>query len=173
MGNGVVLESGTHDELLSREGAYHRLVQAQKLREGQDSAAGGSEASEKDDMGKAAREEVPLGRRNTGRSLASEIIDQKRQEAAEVEAGKQEHTLWYIFKRMAPLIRDKRKAYLYGSFFACCAYISSIFNSLFSFVPGSGMVYPAFGIVYAKGIEGFSLVDRSAMRKAGDRNALW
>ena len=37
----------------------------------------------------------------------------------------------------------------------------------------TGMVYPAFGVVYAKGIDGFSLLDHEARRHAGDRNALW
>lgn len=35
------------------------------------------------------------------------------------------------------------------------------------------MVYPAFGVVFAKGIEGFSLPDASERRFQGDRNALW
>ena len=35
------------------------------------------------------------------------------------------------------------------------------------------MVYPAFGLVFAKGIEGFSYEDPADKRFAGDRNALW
>ncbi len=35
------------------------------------------------------------------------------------------------------------------------------------------MVYPAFGLVFAKGIEGFSYLDAHERRHAGDRNALW
>jgi ATP-binding cassette subfamily B (MDR/TAP) protein 1 len=35
------------------------------------------------------------------------------------------------------------------------------------------MVFPAMGVVYAKGVEGFSHRDPSELRKAGDRNALW
>jgi len=35
------------------------------------------------------------------------------------------------------------------------------------------MVYPAFGVVFANGITGFSLTDNHARRVAGDRNALW
>lgn len=37
----------------------------------------------------------------------------------------------------------------------------------------TGMVYPAFGIVFAKGIEGFSQDDPKVRRFQGDRNALW
>jgi len=36
-----------------------------------------------------------------------------------------------------------------------------------------GMVYPAFGIVFAKGIDGFSLPTNSERRTAGDKTALW
>ena len=35
------------------------------------------------------------------------------------------------------------------------------------------MVYPAFGVVFAKGIEGFSKVNPAERRHDGDRNALW
>jgi len=35
------------------------------------------------------------------------------------------------------------------------------------------MVYPAFGVVYAKGIQGFSAIDPHDRRFQGDRNALW
>lgn len=37
----------------------------------------------------------------------------------------------------------------------------------------TGMVYPAFGIVFAKGIDGFSQIDPHVRRHDGDRNALW
>lgn len=35
------------------------------------------------------------------------------------------------------------------------------------------MVYPAFGVVFAKGINGFSLSTNAERRHAGDRTALW
>lgn len=37
----------------------------------------------------------------------------------------------------------------------------------------TGMVYPAFGVVFAKGINGFSLPTAAERRFQGDRNALW
>ncbi|KAF8158097.1 P-loop containing nucleoside triphosphate hydrolase protein [Crassisporium funariophilum] len=159
MGDGLVLESGTHNELLQSEGAYSRLVQAQKLREGREGTHGDSDSvsGSEDDMEKAAREEIPLGRKNTGHSLASEILEQKRKAAEGTGEKEEDHGLFYLFRRMAPLVRDQWKNYVIGSIFACM----------------SGMVYPAFGVVYAKGIEGFSLTDHPARRHAGDRNALW
>lgn len=37
----------------------------------------------------------------------------------------------------------------------------------------TGMVYPAFGLVFAKGINTFALTDPHQRRVEGDRNALW
>jgi ATP-binding cassette subfamily B (MDR/TAP) protein 1 len=37
----------------------------------------------------------------------------------------------------------------------------------------SGMVPPAFGVLYAKGINGFSDIDPHQRRHDGDRTALW
>ncbi|KAG6837188.1 hypothetical protein H0H93_013415 [Arthromyces matolae] len=160
MGDGLVLESGNHEELIAKEGAYARLVQAQRLREAKESSAvagaDSSDTEEREDMEKLAREEVPLGRKNTGRSLASEIIEQ-RQKAREGAKEEGDHNLLYLFKRMGALNRAQWKSYLFG---AACATVT-------------GMVYPAFGIVYAKGINGFSAPTRAEMRFQGDRNALW
>ncbi|KAF6764137.1 multidrug resistance protein 1 [Ephemerocybe angulata] len=136
MGDGLVLEQGTHNDLLAKQGSYAALVQAQKLPQ--------------------ARDEVPLGRRNTGRSLASEIIEQKRLAAGEEkEAG--DLSIFTLFKRMAVLVPDQWRNYAFAGFFACI----------------TGMVFPAFGVVYAKGIQGFSLETDAEKRHAGDRNALW
>ncbi|KAJ7175926.1 P-loop containing nucleoside triphosphate hydrolase protein [Mycena filopes] len=158
MGDGLVLEQGTHDELLNDEnGAYARLVQAQKLREGQERSDGDSEdtAQEAEQMEKAVREEIPLGRKNTGQhSLASELIE-KRLEEHKKGHGK-EYGLFYLFRRMGRLHRAGWRNYILGGI--CAA--------------ATGCVFPAFGIVYAKGINGFSLQGH-ARRVAGDRNALW
>jgi ATP-binding cassette subfamily B (MDR/TAP) protein 1 len=157
MGDGLVLEYGTHDELLSAEGAYARLVQAQRLRETKDGDDGDDDESE--DMEKAAREEIPLGRKNTSQSLASEILEQKRK--AQEQSGEtdkdEDYGILTLFGRMAPLIRDQWKNYLLGAIFASM----------------TGMVYPAFGVVYAKGIQGFSATDSHTRREMGDRNALY
>ncbi|KAJ7761539.1 P-loop containing nucleoside triphosphate hydrolase protein [Mycena maculata] len=157
MGDGHVLEQGTHNELLNDEnGAYARLVQAQKLRESQDDGdSEGTAQEEKEEMEKAVRAEIPLGRKNTGQhSLASELIEKRLEEH---KNGKEEdYDLVYLFRRMGALNKAAWKKYLFG---AICASLS-------------GCVFPAFGIVYAEGINGFSQLGH-ARRVAGDRNALW
>ncbi|KAG7440875.1 P-loop containing nucleoside triphosphate hydrolase protein [Guyanagaster necrorhizus] len=161
MGDGLVIEQGTHQQLLAKEGgAYARLVQAQKLRESDEAAAvaAGEDTDEEEDapkdMEKVAREEVPLGRRNTGQSLASQILEQKKKER---EGDKEPaHSMYYLFKRMGKINKSQWRKYFLGTIFATM----------------TGMVYPAFGVVYAKAINGFSFTG-SELRHSGDRNALW
>ncbi|OCH89914.1 P-loop containing nucleoside triphosphate hydrolase protein [Obba rivulosa] len=159
MGDGLVLESGTHSELLSREnGAYARLVQAQKLREAREKRTQDDDdnetANSTDDIEKQAEEEVPLQRQKSGRSLASEILEQRSKEHGE---EKHDYSMPYLMRRMARINKDDWKRYTFGIIAATC----------------SGFTYPAFGIVYAKGINAFSDTNNHARRHDGDRTALW
>ena len=151
MGEGTVLERGTHHELLSRTGgAYARLVQAQKLREGKERAIGDEETLEgsvghdekiedQEAMEKAVREEVPLGRKESGtQSVASEILARRQ---AEREGKETDYSLPYLFMRMGKLNRATWSWYALGSVFAIM----------------TGMVYPAFGIVYGEWLNSFAL----------------
>ncbi|KAF9649396.1 P-loop containing nucleoside triphosphate hydrolase protein [Thelephora ganbajun] len=157
MGEGAVLESGTHNELLRDEnGPYARLVAAQKLKEThvEEDESGSSTADDAEDLEKAVREEIPLGRQHSSRSLASEIIEKNKQENQE---KKKDYSMFYLFRRIGSLNPPGYRAYFIGTCAAIC----------------TGMVYPAFGVVYAKALNGFSLQDRHERRHAGDRNALW
>lgn len=119
MGDGLVLEQGTHDELLSRGGAYASLVQAQKLREVRETTPvdvddnSTTPYDEPEDMEKMAREEVPLGRKNTGQSLASEILEQKRK--AQEDKAEHDHGLPYLFMRMGKINREAWRQYAFGT----------------------------------------------------------
>ncbi|EIW81034.1 P-loop containing nucleoside triphosphate hydrolase protein [Coniophora puteana RWD-64-598 SS2] len=166
MGDGLVLEQGTHNQLLANEGgAYSKLVQAQKLRETREQDATttpededtipGSSSSK--DMDKEAEREIPLGRQNTKQSVASEILKQRNEEKAKHEISEDDYSMSYLFKRMALINKPGLPRYAVGAFFSMMV----------------GMVYPAFGIVYGHAISGFSDPTNSARRHDGDRNALW
>ncbi|KAF5337587.1 hypothetical protein D9611_014796 [Ephemerocybe angulata] len=139
------------------------LEHVPKLRESQDLVEVDSDEDDEDDnekaevdMDKQAREEIPLGRQKTSRSLASEILEQRRMDKGE-GSKESDHSLPYLFKRMGLIVSDQWRKYLFGAIFASM----------------SGFVYPAFGLVFAKGISGFSELDRGARTHAGNRNALW
>ena len=124
MGEGLVLESGTHSDLIQAGGAYARLVQSQKLREGRERSensgildADASEESEHS-IEKEIREEIPLDRRDTAHSLASEVLKQKKEAMGENEKEKDYH-LTYLFKRMFLIVRDQWQSYFFGTVFAC------------------------------------------------------
>jgi hypothetical protein len=132
MGDGVVIESGKHEELLSNEdSAYSRLVAAQRLREAReaidiDDVVPVGKSTEKAvdstvDFEKAALEEVPLGRSNTHRSLASEIIDQRNAQGPSND--EKEHSIFTVFKRMGRINRGEWKKYLLGCVFAIGKYL--------------------------------------------------
>ncbi|KAJ7115594.1 P-loop containing nucleoside triphosphate hydrolase protein [Mycena crocata] len=155
MGEGLVLEQGTHDELLNDEnGAYTRLVQAQKLREQQDSVVSEAPIQEHGNMRHGMSEKTNLARKNSG--LVGDLGEKLPQGHLEKNVDHGEYGLLYLFKRVAQLHRAGWRRYFLGS----------IFGML------SGCVYPTLGIVYALGINGFSL-EGHARRVAGDRNALW
>lgn len=132
MGDGRVLEMGKHDELLNNEdSAYARLVTAQRLREAREEvdiggvAFLGQESREKAvessaDIEKAAMEEVPLGRRNTSKSLASEIIEQRKAQRSSKQ--EKEYSMFYLFKRMGRINKSEWKRYLFGSLFCVGKY---------------------------------------------------
>jgi ATP-binding cassette subfamily B (MDR/TAP) protein 1 len=162
MGNGAVLERGKHDELLSNEdGAYARLVAAQRLRETRETIdIPGGQSSEKAvdsnaDVEKAALEEVPLGRSNTHRSLASEILEERN--AQGLSKHEKEYSTFYVFRRMGRINKAEWKNYVFGCLFAI----------------GTGSVFPAFGIVWSQAVTSFSDSTAQERRHAGDRNGLW
>ena len=128
MGEGRVLESGTHNDLIQAGGVYARLVQSQKLREGRERRSqllDADNASEdfRHSMEKEVQEKIPLGRKNTEHSLASDILEQKRQAmgASGKNENEKDYDLPYLFRRMFLIIRDRWQNYFFGFVFACCA----------------------------------------------------
>jgi hypothetical protein len=130
MGEGAVQEMGKHGELLRNEnGLYARLVAAQRLRETRDAIdlddvigqSSGVPVEGPTDIEKAALEEIPLGRSNTHRSLASEILEQRKAQGG--EEHEKEYSMFYLFRRMGRINKDEWKSYLFGCLFAIGQYL--------------------------------------------------
>ncbi|GAA6027193.1 hypothetical protein JCM8097_002472 [Rhodosporidiobolus ruineniae] len=173
-------EGSAHDLLLRNpEGAYSKLVNAQKFREQaeeteddkgsildseeQPAIPGELTRAQIDEM---ARNEKPqfdaLGRTQTGRSQASEVIERQKRDLEEGGDGKKKHGFTYLFGRMYKLNSDQWKYYI----------------PAFAGAVGSGCVYPVFGIIFGGMIEIFSTVldsdeARDHLRWGGNRYALY
>ena len=124
MGDGLVLKSGTHNDLIQASGPYTHLMESQKLREG----CGLSDTDNtfgdwNENMEKEACEDVPLGSKNTNNLLASDILQQKQQAAGQNEED-QHYGLPYLFKRMFLLVRNQWELCIMGVVFACCMYLT-------------------------------------------------
>ncbi|KAK4047990.1 hypothetical protein OIV83_005024 [Microbotryomycetes sp. JL201] len=174
-------EKGTAHELLLKnpEGAYSRLVAAQKFREQEEANADGNDASDtnsekgpapgqmtREQAEEMARNEKPqfanLRRMSTGRSAASVALEEQHQRDLEEGrlAEKKYHFVYLIF-RLLKMNRRFWWQYLLGVAGSICC----------------GVVYPVFGIVFGGVVGGVFSLDpvsqRSELRSGGNRYALY
>lgn len=119
MGDGVLLERGTHSELLADEsGAYSRLVKAQTLREGREGDLDAALISTHEtDMEKPGLEGA-LGRKDTIRSVGSDVISQLKNEKVGDPTVEEDYGLFYLMGRIAGLHREGFFRYTIGFVFA-------------------------------------------------------
>ncbi|KAI0652270.1 multidrug resistance protein 1 [Trametes meyenii] len=166
MSQGVILESGTHSELLREEdGPYSLLVKAQRLRD----SGGAVSVHEADEAGLRIQEDEEKGVKTHTTLEEVPSFPRQKPEAPESshfnmsmlqgQGGKAqgEYSMVSVFLRLAHLNRDSWKQYLVGS-------IGAMAN---------GAAYPCAGIIFANSIIGFSDVTDAQRRTDGDRNALW
>ncbi|KAM0787890.1 hypothetical protein ACM66B_003940 [Microbotryomycetes sp. NB124-2] len=181
----VTNEKGTAHELLLQnpEGAYSRLVQAQKFREqeeAKDNAAGDQDGSDsgsekaaaapgqltREQAEEMARNEKPqfanLRRQSTGRSAASVALEEQHQRDSE-EGRLKEKKYHFVYLIYRLLKMNQKFAWQYVLGFAGAVVC--------------GLVYPVFGIVFGGVVGGvFSLdpvTQRAELRSGGDRYALY
>jgi len=145
-GEGTLLETGTHDELLRDNGAYGHLVQSQKLKESaptdDDDAALDADRAREDlpeEKGADVQQADPdtekmigaLRRTDTAPSLASAVLKEKAAARAET---KTEYEFFYAFGRMARINHEAKWLYFWGCLGSAVG----------------GMVFPVFGIIYGE-----------------------
>ena len=118
MGEGTVLEQGTHQELLDRGGPYARLVQAQKLREATQTLEEDITVVNNSDLEKAVAEEIPLGRQDTLRSVTSDMARKKSDERKKNEVDENDYSFLYLFGRIGQLASPWYRMYAIAG---CCA----------------------------------------------------
>ncbi|KAI6098491.1 P-loop containing nucleoside triphosphate hydrolase protein [Pisolithus sp. B1] len=159
IGEGVVLEQGTHEDLIARSGPYAHFVQAQKLREAEEvqidtDIAVVSNAADKD---KVVEDEVPLNCHETHNSVTSGLACPKNEEKGKGEVDEKSYGLFHLFRRIGSLNPYGYRLYVIGTVAAMA----------------SGMVYPVFAIIYGKALSGFSQPDASVRSQDGNMNAPW
>ncbi|GBC34824.2 ABC multidrug transporter Mdr1 [Rhizophagus irregularis DAOM 181602=DAOM 197198] len=146
MNHGVIVESGTHDELMSKKGSYFNLVEAQRIQQAK-KAKESTENEDSSDVLVTARNEdiVPeedhaIGRVITNKSASSAILVKRK---ADLEAGMKfdyEFTTIELLRKVTKINKPE---------------IPFIILGLFSSIV-SGVVYPVFAIIFAKIIQSFS-----------------
>ncbi|CAB4426820.1 unnamed protein product [Rhizophagus irregularis] len=146
MNHGVIVESGTHDGLMSKKGSYFNLVEAQRIQQAK-KAKESTENEDSSDVLVTARNEdiVPeedhaIGRVITNKSASSAILAKRK---ADLEAGMKfdyEFTTIELLRKVTKINKPE---------------IPFIILGLFSSIV-SGVVYPVFAIIFAKIIQSFS-----------------
>lgn len=158
MSQGEIVEAGTHEELLAREGVYATLVQNQKLAESEAAASGHGGAGEKD--GKHDEDDgddvVVLTKQGTT-ELPSLERQKSRLSITGDEDGPSRQAFFRIARRVLALGKNERWWYLIGLAGAVC----------------TGMVFPAIEIIFGQAVEKFQLPDPHQVQHELNRLALW
>ncbi|KAI9787255.1 MAG: GTPase-activating protein [Geoglossum umbratile] len=147
MSEGRIIEQGSHDELLEKGGSYHRLVEVQKISEGQEqleaeqrqvieSSEDGFHRvqSEKSSRGYETDQEDKLNRTTTGKSLSSIALGKKSE-------NQPEYSLWTLIKLITAFNKKEWKLMVVGLFF--------------SIISGGG--YPTQSVFFANSVAELSL----------------
>jgi ATP-binding cassette subfamily B (MDR/TAP) protein 1 len=160
VGSGEILEQGTHNQLLANpDSAYAQLVKAQELTaqkekatsfddddslEGQEATNGktitggdstsGSDLKREETRLSGKNGELPAGleRKNTQRSIASEVLASRAAEEGQQDEKEKLYSFFYLAKRCYKINREYKMFYAGGLLAAI----------------GSGMVYPAIAILF-------------------------
>ncbi|XP_069769956.1 ATP-dependent translocase ABCB1-like isoform X2 [Narcine bancroftii] len=147
--NGVLVEQGTHEELMQNDGIYHSLVEAQKFKSTE------KDEKESDDVTAANENEYPPCKRTLSNSSSTKSIshnETKLEESKMEEVKLREVSLLKLFK----LNKTEWPAITVGVLAATI----------------NGGTHPAFCIIFAKIISVFTKTDPNVIRKEADLYSL-
>ncbi|PYH88449.1 ABC multidrug transporter Mdr1 [Aspergillus ellipticus CBS 707.79] len=173
MVNGKIVEQGNHNELVSHQGTYHSLVEAQRINEEKDAEAMAADDDEDDDedfskqeiariksassgSGSLDDEEeksfvgAGLNRSGTHKSVSSAILAKREPEVA------RKYSLWTLVKFIVSFNRPEFGYMIIGLIFAVL----------------SGGGQPTQAVLYAKAISTLSLPDSMSAKIRHD-GAFW
>ena len=127
MTKGRIVEQGTHNSLIEKEGAYFSLVEAQRIAQAQKQRQLESPSEQEKEL-QATR--LQLARTNTGKSVSRQLLEEK------TGAGKARghHNLFFLIKSIGRFNKSEWHLMALG-------FVGSIL---------CGAVYPAQAIVFAK-----------------------
>ncbi|KAJ5611716.1 Leptomycin B resistance protein [Penicillium herquei] len=124
MSEGRVIEEGNHDGLLAKKGAYHSLVEAQKIGDSNDSPSDGetpldestnsnaADNYDEDPADKIAAEKLRMNRTNTQQSQSSRVLRSRQPEVL------QKYSMWTLFKFIIAFNKQEWHILLFGLFWA-------------------------------------------------------
>lgn len=172
---GRVIEQGDHHTLLTQNGAYAALVNAQQLlheqelTQAEESKLSELLAKEAEDAKKAR----VLTRADTSKSLASDILAQ-RQDIEAAIPGQKQLSIGTMMRRLLSHVGDLKYYYVLG-------FVASIVVGLVSIrlvkshyrCSSRRQVYPIFSIVFGLLLGVYSNPDPVEVRNGGNRNALY
>ncbi|KAI7975509.1 hypothetical protein EIK77_005875 [Talaromyces pinophilus] len=133
--DGSIQEQGTHDQLLDSQGAYYRLVEAQRINEAKEAGALATEDAEEEAAIEEKEIERTTSRIRMSRTLSSTASGMKAGLEKEVtrrsissivqskkEQSKEAHySLWTLIKFIYSFNKKETPYMLVGFFFACLA----------------------------------------------------
>ncbi|CCG81794.1 ABC multidrug transporter Mdr1 [Taphrina deformans PYCC 5710] len=142
MTKGRLIEQGTHNDLIEKEGAYYALVQAQRIAQAQKQSETSTEgeSSEGTNLSKEKTEanRLELARTTTGQSISAKVLADRGSGDA-----KKEHGVWFLIRFVGSFNRNEWPVMLLG-------FVAAVL---------CGAVYPAQAVVYAKLITLFTNIN--------------
>ncbi|KAL4909476.1 hypothetical protein BDW74DRAFT_146656 [Aspergillus multicolor] len=158
--DGKIAEQGTHDELVDRGGAYHKLVEAQRINEQKEAEAMDEEDGDAEDLTNAdiakiktassesSEQPTTIDRTGTHKSISSAILSKRPPETAP------KYSLWTLLKFVASFNRPEIPYMIVGL--------------IFSVLAGGGQ--PTQAVLYSKAISTLALPESQYGKLRHDAN---